>query len=172
MTEHQTNMKLLTQGQQLLASEISMYSSLRKNHAAAVIASIALSSVGLVLILGRNLIMSIIQSGNFGVGVNSGKINAQKLAGNMDEVQKQKLVEVARDIQYLLEELSQVYPSTTTSEKISLVTEAVDQIERNPTLKSKVISALKGGGLEAIKEAVDHPLINILLATVEGWQAD
>ncbi len=116
--------------------------------------------------------MSIIQSGNFGVGVNSGKIYARKLAGNINEAQKQSLAEAAREIQKLLEHLSQDYPTTTTPEKMSVVTEAVAQIERNPTLKSKVISALKQGGAEALRVAVNHPLINILLATIEGWQAD
>ena len=39
-----------------------------------------------------------------------------------------------------------------------------------PTLKAKVINALKAGGTEAFKEAIDHPLVNILVATIEGWQ--
>jgi hypothetical protein len=62
------------------------------------------------------------------------------------------------------------YPTTTSREKNIVVGEAVDQIENNPTLKSKVINSLKAGGIEAFKEAFDHPLVNILLATVEGWQ--
>jgi hypothetical protein len=33
-----------------------------------------------------------------------------------------------------------------------------------------VIGALKAGGTEALKELVDHPLINILIASLEGWQ--
>lgn len=170
--KHQEILKPLTQDLRSLESEIRVYSSLKKSYTTAIIASTAISAIGLVLILGRSLIMSIIQSGNFGVGVNSGKIDAHKLAGNINEAQKQSLTEVAREIQQLLEHLSQDYPTTTTPEKMSVITEAVDQIERNPTLKSKVISALKQGGAEALREAVNHPLINILLATIEGWQAD
>jgi len=164
--------KPLTQELHFLENEIRVYSSLKKNYTTAIIASTAVSAIGLILILGRSLIMSIMQSGNFGVGVNSGKIDAHKLAGNIDESQKQNLTEAAREIQQILDHLSQDYPTTTTSEKISVVTEAVAQIERNPTLKSKVISALKQGGAEALREAVNHPLINILLATIEGWQTD
>ncbi|WP_158069419.1 hypothetical protein [Moorena bouillonii] len=51
-----------------------------------------------------------------------------------------------------------------------VVSEVVDQIENNPTLKAKVINALKAGGVEAFKEAIDHPLVNILMATIEGWR--
>ena len=51
-----------------------------------------------------------------------------------------------------------------------VVGEAVDRIENNPTLKAKVINALKAGGIEAFKEAINHPLVNILVATIEGWQ--
>ncbi|MBD6621268.1 hypothetical protein FNW02_37680 [Komarekiella sp. 'clone 1'] len=43
-------------------------------------------------------------------------------------------------------------------------------IESNPTLKARVISALKAGGTEAFKELIDNPLINILLASIDGWQ--
>ena len=63
-----------------------------------------------------------------------------------------------------------MYPTTTSREKNIVVGEVVDQIESNPTLKAKVINALKAGGTEAFKEAVNHPLVNILVATIEGWQ--
>ncbi len=47
---------------------------------------------------------------------------------------------------------------------------AVDEIESNPTLKARVIRVLKAGETEALKELVDNPLINILLAAIDGWQ--
>ena len=83
----------------------------------------------------------------------------------------QKLSQAAAEIQQLLEQLSKTYPTNTTKEKMLVVGEAVDQIENNPTLKSKVINSLKAGGTEAFKEAVNHPLVNILVATIEGWQS-
>ncbi|NEO17360.1 MULTISPECIES: hypothetical protein [unclassified Moorena] len=52
----------------------------------------------------------------------------------------------------------------------NVVPKAVDQLESNPTLKTKEINALKAGGVEAFKEAIDHPLVNILMATIEGWR--
>ena len=112
------------------------------------------------------------QSGNFGIGHMSGgeiKDNA-KVAGIINEAEQQNLADAATEIQQLLEKLSETYPTTTSKEKNIVIGEAVDQIENNPTLKAKVINALKAGGTEAFKEAIDHPLVNILVATIEGWQ--
>lgn len=36
--------------------------------------------------------------------------------------------------------------------------------------KSRFINALRSGGTEAFKEAIDHPLVNIFVAAIEGWQ--
>ncbi len=83
--------------------------------------------------------------------------------------QKQTLSQAAAEIQKLLEQLSKTYPTTTIREKNTVVIEAVDQIENNPTLKAKVINALKAGGTEAFKEAINHPLVNIFMASIEGW---
>ena len=89
---------------------------------------------------------------------------------NQGSEQKQNLAEAAEEIQQLLEQLSQTNSTSTTAERMTIVAEAVDQIENNPTLKARVINALKAGGTEAFKEAIDHPLVNILMATIEGWQ--
>ena len=112
------------------------------------------------------------QKGNFGIGHMSGgeiKGNA-KVAGVINEAEKQNLADAATEIQQLLEQLSETYPTSTNKEKMVVVGEAVEQIESNRTLKAKVINALKAGGTEAFKEAVNHPLVNILVATIEGWQ--
>ena len=102
--------------------------------------------------------------------VNQRKVKTEKLAGTINEAQSQNLAEAAAEIQALLEQLSETYPTTTSREKNIVVGEAVDRIENNPTLKARVINALKAGGTETFKEAIDHPLVNILMATIEGWQ--
>ncbi len=51
-----------------------------------------------------------------------------------------------------------------------MATKAVEEIEKNPVLKQRVIGALRAGGVEALKELVDHPAVGIVLAAVEGWQ--
>lgn len=65
--------------------------------------------------------------------------------------------------------MEQSYPTNTPLEKQAVVTEAIRQIENNPNLKARVVGVLKKAGTEGVKELVDHPLINIFLAAVEGW---
>ncbi|MBG1268236.1 tetratricopeptide repeat protein [Nostoc sp. WHI] len=84
--------------------------------------------------------------------------------------QKQILAEAAADIQKLLKQLEATNPNISEVEKLTVVAKASEEIKNNPTLKARVINALKAGGTEAFKEAVDHLLINILVATIEGWQ--
>lgn len=112
------------------------------------------------------------QSGNQGIGHMSGGTIGEgaKVAGVINEAEKQNLAQVASEIQQLLKQLEQTNPTTTNEEKMAVVAEAVDQIENNPTLKARVINALKFGGIEAFKEAINNPLVNILIATLEGWQ--
>ena len=45
-----------------------------------------------------------------------------------------------------------------------------EAIEQDPALRSRVIGVLEAGGVEALKELVDHPLVTILLAALEGWK--
>jgi hypothetical protein len=107
---------------------------------------------------------------SIGVGVNQGEIKAEKLAGTINEKQKQNLVEAAAEIRQLLNQLEQSYPTRTLIEKATVADVAIQRIDANPTLKGRVIGALKSAGAEAFKEAVDHPLVNILMAGIEGWQ--
>ncbi|BCL40218.1 pentapeptide repeat-containing protein [Nostoc sp. MS1] len=112
------------------------------------------------------------QSGNFGIGhMSGGEIKeGAKVAGVINEAERQNLAQAAAEIQQLLNQLGETYPTNTPLEKQIVVTEALKEIERNPTLKARVIGALKAGGTEALKELLDHPAVNILLAALEGWQ--
>ncbi|MBD2683435.1 MULTISPECIES: pentapeptide repeat-containing protein [Nostoc] len=115
-----------------------------------------------------------LQQAQFGGGlVNADTVNAGQIGGNITNYnpeQKQNLAQAAAEIQQLLNQLSQSYPTATTLQRMTVVARAVDEIESNPTLKARVIGALKAGGTEAFKELIDHPLVNILLASIDGWQ--
>lgn len=105
--------------------------------------------------------------------VNADTVTAQQIGGNITNYspqQKQNLAEAATEIQQLLNQLRHSYPTSTPLEKQIAVTEVLKQINGNSTLKTRVLEALKAGETEALKELVDHPLVNILLATLEGWQ--
>ena len=104
-----------------------------------------------------------------GVLLNEGKIKENvKIALTINEAEQKNLADAAQEIQQLLEQLSKTYPTNTSKEKMIVVGEVVEQVEQNLPLKTKVINALKTGEIEAFKEAINHPLINIFLATIEG----
>ncbi|MEG4202730.1 hypothetical protein QUA20_02190 [Microcoleus sp. Pol7_A1] len=105
--------------------------------------------------------------------VDAETVHAHQIGGNITNYTpepKQNLAEAAAEIQQLLQQLEQNYPTTTPLEREAVVKEALKQIESNPTFKARVIGSLKAGGTEALKELVDHPLINIFIAGLEGWQ--
>jgi uncharacterized protein YjbI with pentapeptide repeats len=115
-----------------------------------------------------------LQGAQFAGGlVDAETVTANQIGGNITNYtpeQRQNLAQAAAEIQQLLNQLGQTYPTNTPLEKQIVVTEALKQIESNPTLKARVIGALKVGGTEALKEFLDHPVVNVLLAALEGWQ--
>ena len=84
--------------------------------------------------------------------------------------EKQDLAEAAAEIQQLLSQLSQTYPTTTLVEQAVVAEKAIQQIEDDPTLKQRVIAALKAGTIEAFMEIIDNPVVNVMRATLEAWQ--
>lgn len=101
-------------------------------------------------------------------------ITAEQIGGtihNYAPEQKQNLTEAAAEIQQLLEQLVQTYPTETLSQPEVVADEAKRQINNNPTLKERIVNVIKAMGVEALKEAIDHPVANILLAGAEEWKA-
>ena len=84
--------------------------------------------------------------------------------------EKPDLAAAAREIQQLLEQLSQTYPTSTLPEQMTVATKAVETIESQPTLKTRIVGALKAGGTAALQTAIDHPAASVLLAAMAGWQ--
>jgi uncharacterized protein (DUF2344 family) len=84
--------------------------------------------------------------------------------------QKSSLTDTATKIEKLLQQLEQIYPTNTPLEKQMVVTEVLKRIESNPTLKARVAKELQGVSIEALKELIDHPLVNVLLAALENYQ--
>jgi hypothetical protein len=114
--------------------------------------------------------MNIDQSNSsIGVGVNHGEINAEKLAGTINEAEKPNL-EAAAEIRQILDQLSQTYPTNTTAEKMVVAAEAINRIENNPNWKQRTINAAKEGGLAAFEKAIDNPAGAFVVGAIQGWQ--
>lgn len=112
--------------------------------------------------------LNLSQTGSFGVGVNQGEINTEKLAGSIYEARN--LSEAAVEIQSLLEQLSDTYPSGTTAENMTIATKAIAIIEDDSKKMNRVMSAIKAGGTQAIAQALNHPAASFVIAALEDWQ--
>ncbi|NEP80069.1 MAG: hypothetical protein F6K39_19030 [Okeania sp. SIO3B3] len=101
--------------------------------------------------------------------------NRDVVMSNYASEKKQNLAQAAAEIQELLEQLDKNDSQDRTSqamtdfEKMTIASKAIQVIESNLTLKERVINALKAAGPDAFKEALNHPIANILLAAFEGW---
>ena len=109
------------------------------------------------------------QKGNFGIGhMSGGTIQGNaKVAGVINEGEQENKEDVALQVRQILTNLSNTLPSNTNREKNKIVNEAVDQIESDSVLKTKVTNALTDQGTVAFKDAINHSLANKLIAFLE-----
>lgn len=113
-----------------------------------------------------NIGISINQDGSFGVGVNKGNINAHNVSSTINESQYQ----VAVEVQQLLQQLQQDNPGDNTAAQMMVAAQAIQEIEGNPSLKQRVLSAVKEGGLAAFERAIDNPAGAFVAGAIRGWQ--
>lgn len=79
------------------------------------------------------------------------------------------LAEAAEEIQQLLDQLSRTYPSIMENTSVGVTSELIHQeISRNPTLRDRILNALKSGGAVALQEMITHPMASILIAAIGG----
>lgn len=92
--------------------------------------------------------------------------NARSDHNTFTQLEREKtLSEAAAEIQQLLNQLS----ATQYTSEADLVDALHQEIRRNPTLKARLVNALKAGGLEALKAIFNHPAFTIPAETVKGW---
>jgi internalin A len=102
---------------------------------------------------------------------NEVKDNARQQANQYNQnAEKQSLAEAAKEIQDLIEQLSSTYPTETVPAKVSFAGEIVKQIDRDPSLSHRLLSASKAGSIAAIGQFLNHPLSSFVIAAIEDWQ--
>ncbi|NES67597.1 MAG: winged helix-turn-helix transcriptional regulator [Okeania sp. SIO2D1] len=105
------------------------------------------------------------QSGTFGVGnMSGGEIKDSKVAGVINEAEQQNLTEITAQIQQMIEQLEGTYSTETITGRMQLATEVVTRVEKNPTLKDKIVRAVKAGMIAAIEKSLNHPVASFLAA--------
>jgi hypothetical protein len=107
---------------------------------------------------------------SIGVGY-SEKVEAEQIGGTINNYSPEKsqtLAEAAQEIQQLLDQLSETYPTKTAVEKSAFATKAIEEIEKKPDVKGKVLKALKAGGVAALMELTNNPVVKILTPMLES----
>jgi hypothetical protein len=96
---------------------------------------------------------------NQGIGYMSGgeiKDNAT-VAGVYNEAQRQDLAAAAREIQAILTQLEETYPTETKPQKRQFTNEALARIEQNPALMQRLRKFHTAGTLGAVEKLLDNP---------------
>ena len=107
---------------------------------------------------------------HMGSGNYNEKIEGNYVQGNYYAAgEKPNLAEAAAEIQALLKQLEQTYPTNTTSDQMIVAAEAIKHIENDPTWKQRVINAAKEGGLAALEKALDNPVGALITGAIKGW---
>jgi internalin A len=79
------------------------------------------------------------------------------------------LAQAALEIQALLDNLSETYNPNTETGQTKIAKDAIEQIEQNPTLKARIVNAIKESSYTALEEAIDRPVVKILIAAFKGF---
>ena len=114
-------------------------------------------------------------SGNLGIGKMTGGTNQDqvKIGGIINEGEQKNLAQAAAEIEQLLQQLTETYPTNTNKEKRSVAIEAIDRIETNPDWKKRIVNAAKKGGLAAmekgIEKATDSVIASTIAVAIKGW---
>lgn len=115
-------------------------------------------------------------AGNRDIHIGTGNYNEHiksdyYIQGNYyDNAKQQNQRDAAAEIQKLLEQLDNTYPTDTTVGKMQIAAETIKTIENNPTLAQRVTSALKSGGVQALTQLLNHPAASFAIGALEDWQ--
>jgi uncharacterized protein YjbI with pentapeptide repeats len=113
-----------------------------------------------------------LQGSNIGNFANEVKDNAKQQANQYNSAANRNLTDAAKEIQILLEQLSQIYSTETMPDKVAFAHTALQQIKANPSLSQKVLSAAAAGSSAAIEKLLDHPAATFVVSAIEDWRKE
>jgi internalin A len=98
------------------------------------------------------------------------KVGGDKVMGDkITYHNSQNLAQAAQEIKTLLDQLGQDYDSTTPTGQAMIGAKAIESIEKNPTLKARIVNALKEGGAAGLESMIDHPAVKPFVASLKGF---
>jgi hypothetical protein len=108
---------------------------------------------------------------NIVTGSVTGNVNATVNSFDMNSVTQQIFGEVIVELGTLIDKLEKSgYSSDTTAGKMNIAKGVIEQVDQNPSLTKRVLSAIKAGGVQALAQALNHPASSFIIAALEDWQ--
>jgi hypothetical protein len=112
-----------------------------------------------------------LQGSTIGNFANEVRDNARQQTNQYNySAERQSLAEAAKEIQDLIEQLSKTYPTDTLNAKVQFAGAIAQQVEANPPLAQRLLSASKAGGVAALEQFLNHPLASFVIAALGDWQ--
>lgn len=103
----------------------------------------------------------------------------QKHSGSGDNVGRDKVThniynnqeiqQTSQEINVLLSTISQNYEPNTPAGQMMIGAKAIEIVDKDPTLKKRVIGALKSAGEEALEQMIEHPAAKVFIAGAKGF---
>lgn len=109
--------------------------------------------------IGESTMSNIYQSG-LGDNIAGDKVMRDKNTIDTQINNSQDLAQAAQDITNLLDQLSEKYPSD--SSRV-LGAKAVDQVDRNPELRSRILRGIQAGSFAALEKMIEHPVAKFFI---------
>ncbi|BCL35031.1 response regulator [Nostoc sp. MS1] len=98
------------------------------------------------------------------------QVNAEQTGVETNYFTNPNVVETAQEMEAVLDDVWSKHPIKTATQQRLFAVEFEKAVEKKPALKAKIISAVKSGGVEALKQACSHPAVDIALAAYDGWK--
>lgn len=91
-----------------------------------------------------------------------------------EEDQSQEIKDIVLEIRGILESLTEEIPIIETSpvadKRLAVRRELSHSIEQNSSFRERLGHALKAGGIDALKELLNHPLSSFVISFLEEWR--
>lgn len=111
-----------------------------------------------------------LQGANIANFANQVRDNARQQANQHNYgLANKTLADAAREIQTLLNQLSQSYPTDTTPAKYAFANETIRRIDNDPDLTQRILSAFKAGSTSALEQLLNHPAASFVISALEDW---
>ena len=111
-----------------------------------------------------------LQGANIANFANEVKDNARQQANqHIHPAKQQNLSEAIQDLQNIFATLDQSHDKNTVLGQTQIVAKTIETLENEPTVKKRLLNAVKEGGAAAIEETIKHPAVKPVVAAIKGY---